>query len=375
MLALFALLSCVKSKPLVSLVMIVKDEERGIVETIESVRDVVDYYCILDTGSTDATVSLIRTTFGDMPGHVYHEPFVDFSTTRNRAIALEGGHSEFALMLSGDEVLRNGAALRRYLQTASSDAYVVRTMMGNASEYASTRLHRTSQHWFYIGKTHEYMTNYWGDVALELVPGVSIYHNVYVNSYAEKRLRYLEDERLLLESWAEIPRHRTAFLLGQTYGALRNWSQAFTWFELRSKMGLREEEVYESRYRMAKIAENLPSFEWFEIEKMYLSALEHKPTRVESLYELAYHYYEVNDYKTSYAYLTRAIQVEIPVGLKLYVRRELYEFNVPDLLGTVAWFVNEMAVGRAAVLRALEYKPNDPRLLKNLAEYDEPVEL
>lgn len=357
--------------------MIVKDESRGIVETIASVRDVVDYYCILDTGSTDATVSLIRTTFGDTPGHMYHEPFVDFSTSRNRAIELEGGHSTFALMLSGDEVLHNGSKLRLFLQTKvrnGSDAYDVQIMMGTTYEYMSTRLHRTATPWFYVGNTHEYLTNAWGDVAVERVPGVSIYHNVSANSNTEKHHRWLEDERLLLESWAEVPRHRTAFLLGQTYAALRNWSHAFTWYELRWKMGLREEEVYESRYQMAKMAEQLPLYEWFEIEKIYLSALEHKPTRVESLYDLAYHYYELEDYETSYDYLARAIQVNIPVGLSLYVRRELYSYNVPDLMGTVAWFVNEMSVGRASVLRALEYKPNDPRLLKNLAGY-EPNEL
>jgi len=111
------------------------------------------------------------------------------------------------------------------------------------------------------------------------------------------------------------------------------------------------------------------------IEKMYLSLLEDSPTRVEPLYELAYHYFEAKDYETSYVYLTRAVQLEIPVGLKVCMRREMYVYNVPDLLGTVAWFVNAMSVGRAAVLRALEYNPNDPRLLKNLAEYEAPGEL
>lgn len=366
------------AKPLMSLVMIVKNEARGIVATIASVRDVVDYYCIVDTGSSDTTVSLIRATFGATPGHVYDEPFVDFSTTRNRAIALEGGHSEFVLMLSGDEVLHNGTVLRLFLQTKvrnGSDAYDVQIMMGTAYEYMSTRLHRTARPWFYVGNTHEYLTNVWGDVAVERVPGVSIYHNVSANNKTEKHDRWLLDERLLLESWAETPSHRSAFLLGKTYAALQDWSRAYYWFELRSQMGLRAEEVYESRYQMAKIAERLPLYQWSVIEKMYLSILEDAPTRVEPLYELAYHYFEAKDYETSYVYLTRAVQLEIPVGLKVCMRRELYVYNVPDLLGTVAWFVNEMSVGRAAVLRALEYKPNDPRLLKNLAEYEAPGEL
>ena len=93
--------------------------------------------------------------------------------------------------------------------------------------------------------------------------------------------------------------------------------------------------------------------------------------RVESVYELAYHYFEANDFETSYMYLIRADQVEIPVDLKLYVRREIYEYKIPDLLGAVSYHVKAYDVGRKAVQRALRYKPNDPRLLANQAFYDE----
>lgn len=41
---------------------------------------------------------------------------VDFATTRNRAIELEGKKSVFVLMLSGDEYLRDGQALRRFCE-------------------------------------------------------------------------------------------------------------------------------------------------------------------------------------------------------------------------------------------------------------------
>ena len=91
--------------PLLSLVMIVKNEAKSIEKTIDSVHGIVDRYTILDTGSTDATVSLIKNAFGDTPGDIFHESFVDFSTSRNRVIELEGQKSTFALMLSGDETL------------------------------------------------------------------------------------------------------------------------------------------------------------------------------------------------------------------------------------------------------------------------------
>ena len=50
--------------------MIVKNEASSIVQTIESVKEWVDRYCILDTGSTDNTIQLIESSFKSVPGKV-----------------------------------------------------------------------------------------------------------------------------------------------------------------------------------------------------------------------------------------------------------------------------------------------------------------
>lgn len=351
--------------------MIVKNEAQSIVSTVLSVKKIVDRYTILDTGSTDDTVRLIQKAFDGVDGDVYHEPFLDFSTTRNRAIELEGHQSTFALMLSGDETLQNGIALRDFLERqrySITEAFNVRVLLGNESEYDSTRVHRTSRDWFYKGVTHEYMTTSRGNIARLRIPDVRIYHD-QPNSLA-KRDRWLKDEQLLLNDWSFVPTARTAFYLGQTYSQMQNWSASFYWYETRWRMKGWNEEEYESRYRMARIAEHL-ALAWDRIEPIYVSAASYRPARAEPLYELAYHYYEQGDYATSYDYLMRASRIPVPERLRLYIRRDVYEYRVPDLLGAVAYFMNEPSVGRKAIERALRYKPNDERLLKNLAYYDE----
>ena len=94
------------NKPLLSLVMIVKNEADTIQKVLESTIKTIDRYTILDTGSTDNTIDIIRSTFKDVPGNIYTEPFVDFSTSRNRAIELDNNKSTFILMLSGNEYIR-----------------------------------------------------------------------------------------------------------------------------------------------------------------------------------------------------------------------------------------------------------------------------
>ena len=49
----------------------------------------------------------------------------------------------------------------------------------------------------------------------------------------------------------------------------------------------------------------------------------------------------------------------------------MYDYDVYDLLGSVAIFVNETAAGKNAVLKALAFKPGDTRLLEHLKQYNE----
>ena len=99
------------STPLLSLVMIVKDEATSLRRTLESVRGAADRALILDTGSTDGTQALARQLFVEvLPGELHEEPFVDFATTRNRSLELCAGQSVFALILSGDETLQRELA-------------------------------------------------------------------------------------------------------------------------------------------------------------------------------------------------------------------------------------------------------------------------
>ena len=119
--------------------MIVKNEAPSIAKTIASVRGVVDRYTILDTGSTDDTIKIIREAFGTTPGDIYEEPFVDFATTRNRAIELEGTKSKYMLMLSGDETLHNASTLRTTIE--QSDAWNLLIHYGKNIWFTSTRIH------------------------------------------------------------------------------------------------------------------------------------------------------------------------------------------------------------------------------------------
>lgn len=52
-------------KPTLCLNMIVKNESKIITRLFDSVLDIIDCYCICDTGSTDNTINIIKEYFAE----------------------------------------------------------------------------------------------------------------------------------------------------------------------------------------------------------------------------------------------------------------------------------------------------------------------
>src|SRR3546814_6686783 len=74
----------------------VKDEEQVIAPTLQPfVEAGIDSYLIFDTGFTDKTIEATQNYFAEhnvTNGHIFQEPFIDFATSRNRALDLAEEH-------------------------------------------------------------------------------------------------------------------------------------------------------------------------------------------------------------------------------------------------------------------------------------------
>lgn len=83
-----------------ALVMIARDEARCIERSLASIRPWVDEMIVLDTGSSDATVTLAQ----QVGAQVHHFTWIDdFSAARNAALALST--ADWLVVLDADEVL------------------------------------------------------------------------------------------------------------------------------------------------------------------------------------------------------------------------------------------------------------------------------
>ena len=77
--------------------MFVKNEEDNLCDAVESVRPIVSEIVIVDTGSTDNTVSIANK----LTNRVYEVPFTDFGSIRTLTAHL--ANYPWVLMLDGDE--------------------------------------------------------------------------------------------------------------------------------------------------------------------------------------------------------------------------------------------------------------------------------
>lgn len=80
-----------------SVCIITLNEEANIVRTLESVRDIADEIIVVDSGSTDATVSIAQAR----GARIFSEPWKGFAPQKNSALAKAG--CDWILSLDADE--------------------------------------------------------------------------------------------------------------------------------------------------------------------------------------------------------------------------------------------------------------------------------
>lgn len=138
------------SRPLLTLVMMVKDEGKNLRAVLNTVKDSIDRAVIVDTGSTDDTCEIARDALGDKCA-IFHEPWQGYAATRNRVLELAGTETVFTLMLSGDEYVRDGEKLREYLETqrdTDTDAIFLNLALDDGMS-RQARVLRTGSAWRY----------------------------------------------------------------------------------------------------------------------------------------------------------------------------------------------------------------------------------
>jgi len=218
--------------------MIVKNEAKTLPRLAESLRSQIDFWTIVDTGSTDDTMAVAWEVFEGIPGQFLHDEWRGFGRCRTYALRAAQQHTDWVMWIDADETL---------VGTIDTD------LDGNCIEalqhfgnlrYWLPRLTKGPE-WGWEGRAHEYLTH----PAAQRVKTKDFYivHHADGGSRGDK---YHRDLTLLLEDWEEHREARTAFYLGRTNQDVGALHEAIGWYRTRLTMPGWQEETFYTLYSL-----------------------------------------------------------------------------------------------------------------------------
>jgi glycosyltransferase involved in cell wall biosynthesis len=303
--------------------MIVKNEAQVIERCLESVRDLIDYWVISDTGSGDTTKDLIRAALQDVPGELHDDPWVDFGHNRTRNIQRAYGKADYLLLVDADMVIKREGSL----PPLTADSYLIRHL--GPTEYRVKRLVRGGIRWRYEGVTHEYLTCDKPDRDEDL-DAIAVDHFGDGGSRADK---FERDERLLSAELEREPDNtRTVFYLAQTCRDLAQIHadpaqarRAAELYERRATMGGWPEEVYYSLLQAGVL--KAEAGDWPAAMDTLVQAWESRPQRLEACYELSSRLRLAGKYHAAWSFAQAGLGRPMPAD-RLFVDPWVYQWGL-----------------------------------------------
>lgn len=318
-------------RPSICVCMIVKNESAVIERCLASVRDLLDYWVISDTGSTDGTQDLIRGALAGIPGELHDDPWIDFGHNRSLNLTHARGKADYLLLIDADMVLRREGELPEL----TADSYMIRH--SGDLEYRNKRLIRGNMPWRYVGSTHEYLTTDRPDHQHNL-DALIVDHYADGGSRADK---FERDARLLGAELERDPGNtRTVFYLAQTRRDLGERDKAIALYARRARMGGWDEEVYFSLLQVGEL--KAEEGDWPGAMDALVAAWEHRPRRLEALYELASRLRVKGSYRAAHAFAQAGLGQAQPDDL-LFVRPWVYRWGLLFEYSITAYWVGEYA--------------------------------
>jgi glycosyltransferase involved in cell wall biosynthesis len=271
------------TKPKICLNMIVKNEEPVIERCLATVKPHIDYWVIVDTGSSDNTIKKIKEFMKDVPGELHECPWQNFEYNRNQALDLARSKGDYILFIDADEqlVFDKGFSLP---QQFDYDGYLA-TVRDNDVEFLRMLLISTKKNWFWKGVMHETIMcteAHKCDVLKNM-------HNLATADGARSRdpKKYERDAQSLEKALVFEPDNsRYMFYLGQSYLNCAQYENALKAYQRRVVMGGWDQEIYWSLYMIGRIQEILKQSE-DQILLSYARAFEFRPNRAEPLSKMA----------------------------------------------------------------------------------------
>ena len=340
--------------------MIVKNEAKVVPRLFRSLKDYVDYYVIVDTGSTDETIELIRREMASygIEGEVHERPWVNFGVNRQQALelALAANKTDWLLFIDADEEL--GVSDTKFYEKLEPGQSYELEKHHREIRYAVPHLVNVrSARYRWEGPVHNYLVVVEGDERRELRKDVWIvYHHAEgAKSHAlTQEEKFLRDAKLLEDELARNPNDaRSQFYLAQSYRDAGRFEEALAEYKKRASMESGwDEERFVAQLEAGRISVRLERPEAVVLGEL-LTAYCLRPTRAESLYELARYYRAKKNHAMASLFAKAGVETPLPND-RLFVVESVYTWRLLDELAVAAFSIGDFATSKRACEAVVE---------------------
>lgn len=341
---------------------ITKNEEKFAKRWYDSMKEADKIY-VLDTGSTDNTVKILK----DLGAIVEIKKFNPwrFDVARNESLNLVDDDTDICVCTDLDEVFLPGW----------------RNELENIWKKDTTRL-KYNYNWklddnnnpiinFYIEKIHSRKNYKWTHPVHEILTykkdneKIEITDKITVNHYPDNKKSRSNYLPLLELSVKEDPTDdRNMHYLGREYMYYGKWKKAISTLKkhLKLEKATWKDERCASMRFIARCYKNLKEYEkshiWFK------KAIQEAPYLRDPYVELALLEYELENYQEVEKHCLRALR--ITTHQKTYINEPFsWDNTIYDLLSISCYHLKKLDYAIYFIDKALEYTPNDERLLNN----------
>ena len=319
------------SQKTICLNMIVKNEVDVIRRSLASCKSLIDYWVIVDTGSTDGTQDAILEFMNDVPGELHERPWKNFGHNRNEALELAKNKSDYILIVDADDILRYESGFT--FQDLDKDCYFMYVNDGN-NQHKRIQLFNSKLSFEWKGVVHEYLQSP-PSFTYEILENIS-YVYLHDGNRPKNLKMYEENIQILEEALLEDPNNaRSVFYLAHSYVSNGNYPKALETFQRRLDLGGWDEEVFLSLLKIANLQQAMNE-KPEKIEESYWRAFHYRPVRAESLYYLSEYHNSNRNYEKCYSVSRLGINIPLPNDI-LMVEKWIYNWGL--LLANVigAW--------------------------------------
>lgn len=304
------------------LTQIMKDESKVAYRMLNSIKHIVDALCIVDTGSTDGSIELVKKwgEENNIETFVFERPFDDFEKSRNFSIQKakeiflnrNDGNDWYGFWLDFDEQIVVSPKFDK--NSLNKDLYMFNTFI-NSMKYTRNECFRLSKPMRFYGPVHEFIVcddkNITSGLAENIHVSVSMDGASWQGDISKKYLSHAHKLEAYISESREDPRwifytaqsyHDSASIKDNKMENEERLRRSMHYYKERTtRTDGYPEEVYYSQYRVGTIMRILEE-PWSLTHHELMKAYSIDPVRGESIKVIIDYYLQMQEWHMAYMY-------------------------------------------------------------------------